>query len=68
MISSPPLIRLPSDDCSALRSQIYTIFAGIKPPDVMAMNFGSQPEWTKIITQRCSVSMEVLCRSREDSV
>ncbi|XP_032358354.1 tectonic-3 isoform X2 [Etheostoma spectabile] len=51
----------PSSDCSELRSQIYGILQGLATPDVMAMNSGSQPDWTRAITQECPVSLQETC-------
>lgn len=49
----------PSDDCSELRSEVYGILQGLATPDVIAMNSGSQPDWSRVITQECAVSPEV---------
>ncbi|TWW81311.1 Tectonic-1 Precursor [Takifugu flavidus] len=51
-------LRLDSDNCSVLRSQIYTILEGLNTSDMVAMNFGSQPEWTRVINKRCPISTE----------
>lgn len=48
-----------SGNCSELRSQIYMILEGLDIPDVMAMNLGSQTDWTRVITQKCPVSLQV---------
>ncbi|TNN22533.1 Tectonic-3 [Liparis tanakae] len=53
----------PSSDCSELRSQIYGILQGLAPPDVIAMNSGSQPAWTRVVTQDCPVSLQETCES-----
>ncbi|XP_054454271.1 tectonic-3-like [Anoplopoma fimbria] len=53
----------PSNDCSELRSQMYGILQGLATPDVIAMNFGSQPDWTRVITQECPVSLQETCES-----
>lgn len=53
------LFSSPSGDCSELRSQIYGILQGLATPDVIAMNLGSQPDWTRVITQECPVSLQV---------
>ncbi|XP_023126335.2 tectonic-3 isoform X1 [Amphiprion ocellaris] len=50
-------------DCSELRSQIYGILQGLATPDVIAMNSGSQPQWTRVITQECPVSLQETCES-----
>lgn len=54
------LCSLSAGGCSELRSQIYTILEGLATPDAMAMNSGSQPEWTRVIAERCPASLEVL--------
>lgn len=48
-----------SSDCSELRSQIYGVLQGLATPDVIAMNFGSQLDWTRVITQECPVRLQV---------
>lgn len=53
------LFSSPTGNCSELRSQIYGILQGRATPDVMAMNLGSQPEWTRVIAQKCPVSLQV---------
>ncbi|XP_070783173.1 tectonic-3-like [Enoplosus armatus] len=53
----------PSSDCSELRSQIYGILQGLATPDVIAMNLGSQPDWTRVITQECPVGLQETCES-----
>ena len=53
------LFSSPSGDCFELRSQIYGILQGLATPDVIAMNSGTQPDWTRVITQECPVSLEV---------
>lgn len=52
-----------ASDCSELRSQIYGILQGLATPDVIAMNSGSQPQWTRVITQECPVSLQETCES-----
>ncbi|XP_045925256.1 tectonic-3-like [Micropterus dolomieu] len=52
-----------SSDCLELRSQIYGILQGLATPDVIAMNMGSQPDWTRVIIQECPVSLQETCRS-----
>ncbi|XP_035520625.1 tectonic-3-like [Morone saxatilis] len=52
-----------SSDCSELRSQVYGILQGLATPDVIAMNSGSQPDWTRVITQECPVSLQETCES-----
>ncbi|XP_062415946.1 tectonic-3-like [Pungitius pungitius] len=52
-----------SADCSALRSQIYGALQGLAAPDVVAMNFGSQPDWTRVLRQECPVSLQETCES-----
>ncbi|XP_029693794.1 tectonic-3 isoform X2 [Takifugu rubripes] len=56
-------LRLDSDNCSVVRSQIYTILEGLNTSDMVAMNFGSQPEWTRVINKRCPISAEESCES-----
>uniref|UniRef100_H3BXY0 Uncharacterized protein n=1 Tax=Tetraodon nigroviridis TaxID=99883 RepID=H3BXY0_TETNG len=56
-------VRLLPGDCSALRSQIYTILEGPKTAEVLAMSSGSQPAWTRVITQKCPSSAEETCAS-----
>ncbi|XP_034563762.1 tectonic-3-like [Notolabrus celidotus] len=53
----------PSSDCSELRSYIYGILQGLATPDLIAMNSGSQPDWARVITQECSVSLQETCES-----
>ncbi|KAM9336644.1 tectonic-3-like [Symphorus nematophorus] len=53
----------PSGDCLELRSQIYGILQELATPDVIAMNSGSQPDWTRVITQECPVSLQETCES-----
>lgn len=53
------LFSSPTGNCSELRSQIFGILQGRATPDVMAMNLGSQPEWTRVIAQKCPVSLQV---------
>ncbi|KAK9530432.1 hypothetical protein VZT92_011932 [Zoarces viviparus] len=53
----------PSRDCSELRSHMYGILQGLATPDVIAMNSGSQPDWTRVITQECPVSPQETCES-----
>nr|XP_046232277.1 tectonic-3-like isoform X2 [Scatophagus argus] len=52
-----------SGDCSELRSQIYWILQGLATPNVIAMNWGSQPDWTRVIIQECPVSLQETCES-----
>ncbi|XP_068438834.1 tectonic-3-like [Clinocottus analis] len=53
----------PSGDCSELRSQMYGILQGLATPDVIAMDAGSQPAWTRVITQECPVNLQETCKS-----
>ncbi|XP_042363962.1 tectonic-3-like [Plectropomus leopardus] len=53
----------PLSDCSELRSEIYGILQGLASPDVIAMNMGSQPDWTRVITQECPISLQETCES-----
>lgn len=49
----------PSSDCSELQSQIYWVLQELTTPDAIAMNSGSQPDWTRVIAQECPVSFQV---------
>ncbi|XP_004080351.1 tectonic-3 isoform X2 [Oryzias latipes] len=51
----------PASNCSQLQSQIYWVLRGFAAPDVIAMNSGSQPDWTRVIVQECPVSTEESC-------
>ncbi|XP_023659468.2 tectonic-3-like [Paramormyrops kingsleyae] len=42
-----------SRSCSELRSQLYQILRGTSTPTFVAMNAGTQPNWTGVITQDC---------------
>ncbi|CAJ1080407.1 tectonic-3-like [Xyrichtys novacula] len=53
----------PSSDCTELRSHIYGILQGLATPDLIAMSYGSQPDWTRVITQECPVSLQETCES-----
>ncbi|XP_031698739.1 tectonic-3 [Anarrhichthys ocellatus] len=53
----------PSSDCSELRSHMYGILQGLATPEVIAMNSGSQPDWTRVISQECPVSLQETCES-----
>ncbi|KAM9425587.1 tectonic-3-like [Pholidichthys leucotaenia] len=53
----------PTGNCSELRSQIYEILQGLSSPKLIAMNAGAQPDWTRIITQECPISMQETCES-----
>ncbi|XP_069547750.1 tectonic-3-like isoform X2 [Brachyistius frenatus] len=54
----------PARNCSDLRSQIYRILQDTQDtPDIIAMNSGSQPNWTRVITQGCPVSLQETCES-----
>lgn len=48
-----------ASDCSQLLSEIYGVLQGLAVPDVIAMNSGSQPDWTRVITQECPIDPEV---------
>ncbi|KAM4624486.1 tectonic-3-like [Polymixia lowei] len=52
-----------SRDCSELRSQLYRVLQGWATPDLVAMNSGSQPDWTRVITQQCPVRPQETCQS-----
>lgn len=53
----------PAGNCSELRSQIYEILQGEAAPDVIAMNSGSQPDWTRVIIQKCPDCQQETCES-----
>ncbi|KAF7659513.1 hypothetical protein LDENG_00296060 [Lucifuga dentata] len=55
--------RSQSNDCLDLRSQIQGILQGLAIPDLIAMNSGSQPNWTRVITQECPISSQETCQS-----
>uniref|UniRef100_A0A3Q3VKN8 Uncharacterized protein n=1 Tax=Mola mola TaxID=94237 RepID=A0A3Q3VKN8_MOLML len=57
------LFSLSSGNCSELRSHIYTIMQGPAPPDVIAMNFGSQPDWARVLNHKCPISLQETCES-----
>uniref|UniRef100_A0A1A8EXC0 Tectonic family member 3 n=2 Tax=Nothobranchius korthausae TaxID=1143690 RepID=A0A1A8EXC0_9TELE len=46
-------------NCTELRSRIYEILEGPAAPDMMAMNSGSQPDWTRVIRRECPISPQV---------
>ncbi|XP_017289136.1 tectonic-3 isoform X2 [Kryptolebias marmoratus] len=50
-------------NCTELRSQIYGILQGSAAPDVIAMNSGSQPDWTRVIREECTPSSQDTCDS-----
>ncbi|XP_037546949.1 tectonic-3 [Nematolebias whitei] len=52
-----------ASNCTKLRSQIYGILQGPAAPDVIAMNSGSQPDWTRVIRQECPLSSQETCDS-----
>ncbi|KAJ8414176.1 hypothetical protein AAFF_G00050460 [Aldrovandia affinis] len=43
-----------SHNCSELRSQLFGILQGAASPDLVAMNSGTQPDWTRVIIKKCS--------------
>lgn len=49
----------PSGNCSQVRARLYQILEGQVAPDELAMNVGSQLEWTRVIVQRCPISPQV---------
>ncbi|XP_030019267.1 tectonic-3 [Sphaeramia orbicularis] len=53
----------PSSNCSELRLQIYGVLQGLAIPDVVAMNSGPQPDWTRVLTNECPVGSEETCDS-----
>lgn len=52
-----------SKNCSVLRTQIYNILRGVAVPELVAMNSGSQPTWTRVITEECLVGAQDSCDS-----
>ncbi|XP_068160908.1 tectonic-3-like isoform X2 [Antennarius striatus] len=52
-----------SANCSELRAQIYRILQGVAVPDVISMNWGSQPDWTTVLTQKCPVNLKETCKA-----
>uniref|UniRef100_A0A8C6UK74 Tectonic domain-containing protein n=1 Tax=Neogobius melanostomus TaxID=47308 RepID=A0A8C6UK74_9GOBI len=50
-------------NCSVLRAQIYDALGGVAVPDLVAMNSGTQPSWTRVITEECLVGAEESCDS-----
>ncbi|XP_038132734.1 tectonic-3-like isoform X1 [Cyprinodon tularosa] len=46
----------PTQNCTELRSHIYETLRGSAASDVIAMNSGSQPDWTRVITQECPIN------------
>ncbi|KAF7204459.1 tectonic-3 isoform X1 [Nothobranchius furzeri] len=50
-------------NCTELRSRIYEILQGPAAPDMMAMNSGSQPDWTRVIRRECPISPQETCDS-----
>ncbi|XP_074520163.1 tectonic-3-like [Halichoeres trimaculatus] len=57
------IFRSAANDCSELRSHIYGVLQGLSTPDLIAMNSGSQPDWARVITQECPVSLQETCES-----
>lgn len=57
------IFRSPASDCTELRSHIYGVLQGLSTPDLIAMNSGAQPDWTRVITQDCPVNMQETCES-----
>ncbi|KAM6896882.1 tectonic-3-like [Xenentodon cancila] len=57
------IFNTPGSNCSQLRSQIYVILRGLAAPDVIAMNSGSQPDWTRVIAQECPTNPQETCES-----
>ncbi|XP_075890439.1 tectonic-3-like [Nelusetta ayraudi] len=54
---------IPSGNCSEVRARLYEILEGQVAPDELAMNGGSQLEWTRVIRQRCPISPQESCES-----
>ncbi|KAG7227851.1 hypothetical protein INR49_013645 [Caranx melampygus] len=55
------MFRSPSRDCAQLQSQMYAILQGFGIPDEVAMDSGSQLNWTRVIAQKCPDSPEGTC-------
>lgn len=58
----------PASNCSQLRSRIYGILQGLAVPDVIAMNSGSQPDWTRVIMQSCPINLQVQLKLESNKV
>lgn len=52
-----------SKNCSVLRAQIYDALREVAVPDSVAMNSGSQPDWTRVISEECLVGPQESCHS-----
>ncbi|XP_077595834.1 tectonic-3-like [Stigmatopora nigra] len=50
-----------SNNCSELRSRISSILEGAAIPELIAMSWGSQPDWTRVLKQECRVHDEETC-------
>lgn len=48
-------------NCSMLRAQIYNALRGVVVPDFVAMTLGTQPAWTRIISEECLVNGQESC-------
>ena len=49
-----------SDNCYELRSQLFGILEGAASPEQVAMNSGTQPNWTRVIVENCSLTPLVI--------
>ncbi|KAJ0015938.1 hypothetical protein NQD34_014228 [Periophthalmus magnuspinnatus] len=49
------------NNCSDLRTQIYDIHQRVAIPDLVAMNSGSQPDWTRVLIEECLVGSQESC-------
>ncbi|KAJ3607787.1 hypothetical protein NHX12_024838 [Muraenolepis orangiensis] len=44
----------PGVSCSELRFQLYQVLQGlVSPPDHLAMNWGPEPDWTRVLLRDC---------------
>ncbi|XP_072312700.1 tectonic-3-like [Eucyclogobius newberryi] len=48
-------------NCSDLRAKIYDIHRRLAIPDSVAMNSGSRPDWTRIVTEECLIDPKETC-------
>ncbi|KAJ8245887.1 hypothetical protein GJAV_G00261360 [Gymnothorax javanicus] len=47
----------PLDNCSELQSELFGILQGAAVPELVAMNSGTNPDWTRVIVQNCSEAL-----------
>ncbi|KAK7919639.1 hypothetical protein WMY93_010923 [Mugilogobius chulae] len=48
-------------NCSDLRTKIYDIHRRVTIPELVAMNSGTEPDWTRVIIEECSLSSQESC-------